>query len=166
VKEHDAMVLLRDVDGDDISDLHICLPSGIFDSWGNFVGVGPATTHSLKTVYLLSDVQKFVADYIELKTQHEDSAPWDDQVSAWRGPKVEVVSDRRKFAHKMEVWEEHARNERAYDYAAKKTARKVYFEKKASQLDPPISFRELECCPSYRRAVIIPKDPNNTSGCN
>ena len=50
VKEHDAMVVMRTVGIDDVSLLRKCLPSGVFDSWGNFVGVGPASTHSLKTI--------------------------------------------------------------------------------------------------------------------
>jgi hypothetical protein len=163
VKEHDAMVLLRDANGEDISYLHKCLPSGIFDSWGNFVGVGPATTHSLKTVYLLSDVQRFVAEYINLKALNEDPAAWLDEVRAWHAPKVETVLERKAFAHRMEGWEETTRSERTYDYQARKAARKVFFEKQAAQLTPPITVREMECCPSYRRAIAIPKEPNNTS---
>lgn len=163
VKEHDAMVLLRDANGEDISYLHDCLPSGIFDSWGNFVGVGPATTHSLKTVFLLSDVRKLVADYLSLKAQNEDPAQWPAEVHAWRTPKMELVKERKTFAHKMEGWEETARSERSYDYQAKKMARKAYFQEKAAQLTPSISLREMECCDSYRRAIAIPKDPNTTS---
>jgi hypothetical protein len=163
IKEHDALVLLRNVQGDDISFLHKCLPSGIFDSWGNFVGVGPATTHALKTVYLSSDVQKLISDYINLKAQNTDPATWNAEVAAWYEPKVALVEERRAFAHKMEGWEELMRNERTYDYSAKKAARKKYFQAKASELNPAISVHEMECCPSYRRAIAIPKDPNNTS---
>lgn len=163
VKEHDAMVLLRDANGDDISYLHKSLPSGIFDSWGNFVGVGPATTHSLKTVYLLSDVQKLVADYIDLKARNLDPAIWLEEVRAWHAPKVETALERKSFAHRMEGWEEMARTERTYDYQARKAARKVFFEKQAAQLTPPITVREMEFCPSYRRAIVIPKEPNVTS---
>jgi hypothetical protein len=148
---------------DDISFLHKCLPSGIFDSWGNFVGVGPATTHALKTVYLSSDVQKLISDYINLKAQNTDPATWNAEVAAWYEPKVALVEERRAFAHKMEGWEELMRNERTYDYSAKKAARKKYFQAKASELNPAISVHEMECCPSYRRAIAIPKDPNNTS---
>jgi hypothetical protein len=163
LKEHDAMVLLRNAHGEDVSYLHNCLPSGIFDSWGNFVGVGPATTHALKTVYLLSDVQKLVIDYINLKAQNKDPASWSAELHAWYDPKVAIVEERRAFAHKMEGWEELMRNERTYDYSAKKSARKKYFQAKALELSPAISVREIECCPSYRRAIAIPKEPNNTS---
>jgi hypothetical protein len=163
LREHDAMVLLRAADGEDLFFLHKCLPSGIFDSWGNFVGVGPATTHALKTVYLLSDVQKLVAEYNNLKAQNQDPASWSAELHAWYDPKVALVEERRAFAHKMEGWEESMRSERTYDYSAKKAARKKYFQNKASELSPAISVREMECCPSYRRAIAIPKDPNNTS---
>jgi hypothetical protein len=163
LRENDAMVLLRGADGEDLFFLHKCLPSGIFDSWGNFVGVGPATTHALKTVYLLSDVQKLVAEYTILKVRNEDPASWSAELHAWYEPKVELVEERQAFAHKMEGWEESMRNERTYDYSAKKAARKRYFQNKASELCPAISMREMECCPSYRRAIAIPKDPNNTS---
>jgi hypothetical protein len=163
LKEHDALVLLRNAQGEDVSYLHKCLPSGIFDSWGNFVGVGPATTHALKTVYLLSDVQKLVGDYISLKAQNTDPASWSAELVAWYEPKVALVEERRAFAHKMEGWEELMRNERSYDYSAKKAARKKYFQTKAAELNPPIRVREIECCSSYRRAIAIPKEPNNTS---
>ncbi|KAH8730183.1 hypothetical protein GQ44DRAFT_578127, partial [Phaeosphaeriaceae sp. PMI808] len=163
LKEHDAMVMLRDANGEDISYLHKCLPSGIFDSWGNFVGVGPASTHALKTVYLLSDVQKLVAEYINLKARNTDPSTWTPELYAWHDPKVELVEERREFATKMENWEEMMRSERSYDYSAKKTARKAFFQQKASELIPAISLREMECCSSYRRAIAIPKEPNNVS---
>jgi hypothetical protein len=163
LREHDAMVLLRSATGEDLSFLHICLPSGIFDSWGNFVGVGPATTHALKTVYLLSDVQRLVAEYNNLKARNNDPTTWSAVFHAWYDPKVELVEERRAFAHKMEGWEETMRGERTHDYSNKKAARKKYFLKKASELSPAITVREVECCPSYRRAIAIPKDPNNTS---
>lgn len=163
VKEHDAMSMFRDANGEDISYLHDCLPAGIFDSWGNFVGVGPATTHSLKTVYLLSDVRRFVAEYNELKAKNEDITAWPTEVRAWHAPKMAVMDERKAFAHKMETWEEATRSERTYDYQAKKQARKAYFQEKAAQLHPPITAREMEHCPSYRRAIAIPKDPNSTS---
>ncbi|KAH7085140.1 hypothetical protein BKA63DRAFT_499065 [Paraphoma chrysanthemicola] len=164
LKEHDAMVMLRTPDGEDLTFLANCLPSGIFDSWGNFVGVGPATTHALKTVFLLSDVRQIVAAYAQLKAQNEDDhAEWSKNLRAWILKKTELVEERKAFAHKMEAWEETIRNERSYDYSAKKSKRKTYFQKKASELTPAISVREMECCPSYRRAIAIPKDPNNTS---
>jgi hypothetical protein len=163
LREHDAMVLLRSATGEDLSFLHKCLPSGIFDSWGNFVGVGPATTHALKTVYLLSDVQRLVAEYNILKARNIDPSTWGAELHAWYDPKVELVEERRAFAHKMEGWEETMRGERTHDYSNKKAARKKYFLEKASELSPAISVREVECCPSYRRAIAIPKDPNNTS---
>jgi hypothetical protein len=163
IREHDACLMLRGTDGEDLYFLHKCLPSGIFDSWGNFVGVGPATTHALKTVYLDADVRKLVADYNALKDQNTSQATWSAELHAWYDPKVKLVEERRAFAHKMEGWEESMRNERTYDYSAKKAARKKYFQEKAAELNPAITLREMECCPSYRRAIAIPKDPNNTS---
>lgn len=163
LREHDAIPLLRSATGEDLSFLHTCLPSGIFDSWGNFVGVGPATTHALKTVYLLSDVRKIVADYNHLKAQNTDQASWSAELHAWYSPKAEVVEERRVFAHKMEGYEEATRSKKTSDYADKKTQRKEYFREQASKLIPPITTLEMECCPSYRRAVAIPKVPNNIS---
>ncbi|CAO2658709.1 Nn.00g064320.m01.CDS01 [Neocucurbitaria sp. VM-36] len=160
LKEQDAMVLLRNAGGEDISYLHKALPSGIFDSWGNFVGVGPASTHSLKTIYLLSDVQKLIAEYTQERQRNPDEH---DELRVWHATKVDLVEERKAFAKKMELWEETTRTTKSFDYQAKKSARKAYFEHKALQLNPPISLREMEGCPSYRRAIAIPKEPNNTS---
>lgn len=161
IKEHDAMVVMRTAGIEDVSLLRKCLPSGVFDSWGNFVGVGPASTHSLKTIYLLSEVQK-------LETEVRDAAVlnptgWSAELRPGMAHKATLVDERRAFARKMELWEEATRSNKASDYQAKKSARKTYFEQKASQLEPPITLKEMEACPSYRRAIAIPKDPNNTS---
>ena len=162
LKEQDAMTLLRNAPGigEDISYLHKALPCGIFDSWGNFVGVGPASTHSLKTVYLLSDVQNLLDDYRQEMQQtpsgHADMRPWHNK-------QVDLIEERKIFAKKMELWEETTRTTKSFDYQAKKSARKIFFELKALQLTPPVTLREMEACPSYRRAIAIPKEPNNTS---
>ncbi|PSN68723.1 hypothetical protein BS50DRAFT_323334 [Corynespora cassiicola Philippines] len=161
VKEQDALALFKDANGDDISFIQKCIPAGTFDSWGNFVGVGPASTHSLKTVYLLSDVQRVVADYI--RDSRENYVSWHAEMRTWINDRVAVVDERREFARKMELWEDMTRTSKTYDYQEKKQARKTYFIEKASQLTPPISQNDMERCPSYRRAVAIPKDPNMTS---
>ncbi|OAK95781.1 hypothetical protein IQ06DRAFT_297335 [Phaeosphaeriaceae sp. SRC1lsM3a] len=163
IRENDAMPHFRSADGEDLSFLHKCLPSGIFDSWGNFVGVGPATTHALKTVYLRSDIDNIVAEYDRLKAQSSDPTTWVAELHAWYQPKVELVEERRAFAHKMESWEESLRTSRTNDYSDKKKARKEYFQDAASKLEPPITVKEMECCPSYRRAIAIPKAPNSIS---
>lgn len=162
-REPEAVAMLRSALNEDLSFLHTCLPAGILDSWGNFVGVGPATTHALKTVYLRSDVNKLVAEYNTLRAQNKDPAAWGAELNAWYEPKVRVVEERRLFAKEMEGWEELMRGARSQDYTLKKAARKAYYLAKASELEPAISARELECCPSYRRAIRIPKDPNSTS---
>ncbi|KAH6639516.1 hypothetical protein C7974DRAFT_388680 [Boeremia exigua] len=161
VKEHDALIIMRNAGVDDVSFLRKCLPSGVFDSWGNFVGVGPASTHSLKTIYLLSEVQKLEAEVRDAAALHPET--WSAEVRSRMAQKFVHVDERRAFARKMELWEEATRSNKANDYSAKKAARKAYFEHKASQLDLPISLKEMEGCPSYRRAIAIPKDPNNTS---
>ncbi|KAH7359970.1 hypothetical protein BKA66DRAFT_514829 [Pyrenochaeta sp. MPI-SDFR-AT-0127] len=160
LKEQDAMALLRNANGEDISYLHKALPSGIFDSWGNFVGVGPASTHSLKTVYLLSDVKHLIDEYTQERLQDPAGQT---ELRTWHAKKVELIEERKVFAKKMELWEETTRTSKSFDYQAKKSARKIYFELKASELSPPITLRTMEACPSYRRAVAIPKEPNNTS---
>ncbi len=162
MKEQDAMTLLRNATGnsEDFLFLHHALPSGIFDSWGNFVGVGPASTHSLKTIYLLSDVENLVAEYTRERQQNPSNQA---EFQAWHKKKVDLIEERKMFAKKMELWEETTRTNKSFDYQTRKAARKMFFELKASQLNPPISLREMEACPSYRRAVAIPKEPNNTS---
>lgn len=161
VKEHDALIIMRTAGIDDVGVLRKCLPSGVFDSWGNFVGVGPASTHSLKTIYLLSEVQKLESEIRDATALYPDT--WSAEMRSRMTQKFAFVDERRAFARKMELWEEATRSNKASDYQAKKAARKAYFENKALQLDPPISLKEMESCPSYRRAVAIPKDPNNTS---
>jgi len=115
----------------------------------------------LKTVYLLSDVQKLVAEFV--KESKENHATWHAEMRTWVANKAKAVEERREFARKMELWEDIARTSKSYDYQGKKEARKLYFEEKASKLAPPISLREMEMCPAYRRAVAIPKEPNMTS---
>jgi len=161
VKEHDALIIMRSAGIDDMTFLRKCLPSGVFDSWGNFVGVGPASTHSLKTIYLLSEVQKLGGEIRNAAALQP--ADWSNDVRSRMAQKFVLVDERRAFARKMELWEEATRSNKASDYQAKKAARKAYFQKEAWQLDSPIGLREMEACPSYRRAVAIPKDPNNTS---
>lgn len=161
IKEQEALNIMRAVGIDDITVLRKCLPSGCFDSWGNFVGVGPASTHSLKTIYLRSEVTA-------LKDEFRDAAAlnptgWSDDMRPKMAEKFAIVEERRAFARKMELWEEATRNTKASDYQTKKAARKEYFALRASQLDPSIDVKTMEACPSYRRAVAIPKEPNNTS---
>jgi hypothetical protein len=164
-KEHDAIPTLQAAHGEESLMLQKCLPSGIFDSWGNFVGVGPATTHALKTVYLTKEVEALCAEYSALKAKaaNQDPHEWAAEVAAWYKAKTELVEERKTFAHKMEAWEEIMRNDRSCEYTAKKNARKTFFQKNASEMSSPVSVREMECCPSYKRAIAIPKDPNNTS---
>ncbi|KAF3032606.1 hypothetical protein E8E12_003487 [Didymella heteroderae] len=161
IKEHDALISMREVGVEDVTLLRKSLPSGVFDSWGNFVGVGPASTHSLKTIYLLSQVNKLQSEIRIASEAHPET--WSTDMRASMQQKFTLVDERRAFARKMELWEEATRTNKATDYQAKKAARKAYFEDKASQLEPPISLKEMEACPSYRRAVAIPKEPNNTS---
>lgn len=126
--------------------------------------MGPASTHALKTIYLRSDVQKLVAEFHresrEKTPNTEETAAW---WTEWLAAKAKQVEERQMFAKKMEQWEEMQRTARTSDYNAKKSRRKNFFKEKASQLTPPISVKELEACPAYKRAITIPKDPNNTS---
>ncbi|CAI6338191.1 unnamed protein product [Periconia digitata] len=159
IKEVDAIDLFKDQKGEDVSFLQKCLPSGIFDSWGNFVGVGPAATLSYKTVYLISDVNALVAEYNQESIVK--GGPWD--MRTWMAAKTQVVEERHQFARKMELWEDSTRASKSFEHLAKKQARKEYFAEKAAHLSPPVYLRDMECCPSYRRAVAIPKEPNMTS---
>jgi hypothetical protein len=164
VKDYDAMGVFMITNTEVLSLLRSALPSGIFDSWGNFVGVGPASTHALKTIYLRSDVQKLAAEYHqecgERGSQSGETPSW---IAEWLAPKVKKVEERQIFAKKMEQWEEMQRSNKTSEYSGKKSRRKTFYKEKASQLTPPISVKELEDCPSYKRAIIIPKEPNKIS---
>jgi len=162
-KEHDALVVLREAHGDESLVLQKCLPTGVYDSWGNFVGVGPATTHALKTVYLIRDVKALSAEYSDLKAKNQNVIEWPTEFGNWYKAKTDMVEERKVFAHKMEAWEETIRNDRSFEYSAKKSARKQFFQARALDLSPPITAQEIEHCASYKRAIAIPKEPNNTS---
>jgi hypothetical protein len=164
VKDYEATIPFNITNAEDLILLRSALPSGIFDSWGNFVGVGPASTHALKTIYLRSDAQKLAAEYHqECQKRALDSNETPNWITEWVAAKVKKVEERQVFAKKMEQWEEMQRSSKTSDYSGRKSRRKVYYKEKASQLTPPISVTELEACPSYKRAIIIPKEPNKTS---
>jgi hypothetical protein len=162
IKEQDARVLFRDEQGRDISEIKQCLRSAIFDSWGNYVGVGVGVgTHAAsvnKVSYLLSDVEEIVAEYIRLSK--EKAATWDIEKRAWMEPKIEAVAVHREFARSMEFWEEGNRTSRTYDYQGKKNARKEFFVEKAASLSPPITLGEMELSKAYKRAIAIPRPPS------
>jgi ketosteroid isomerase-like protein len=112
-------------------------------------------------VYLLSDVQDIIAEYMDLSKAN--SATWHFDKHAWMAPKIEAVAARREFARSMEFWEEATRSTKSWDYREKKDARKEYFLHKASQLSPSIGLDEMEMSSAYRRAVAIPRDPSMNS---
>lgn len=160
-KESDALDILKEAGEDHLMDLFKCLPVAIFDSWDNYVGVGPGNTHPQKNVYLERDVRQLVNEYIAQRDANP--ATWHVECRAWMDEKQKVIQERHDFARKMESWEDHARQSKSSDFHEKKTARKKYFQEKAAELQPPISEKELQLCPSYRRAVVIPKMPNMLS---
>jgi hypothetical protein len=161
VKEHDVLGMLKEASEDHMLELLKCLPVAIFDSWDNYVGVGPGNTHPQKNVYIREDVEKLLAEYTQQRD--ENAATWHAECRVWMSEKERVVQERHDFARKMELWEDQARQSKSSDFQEKKTARKKYFKEKATELTPPISEKELQLCPSYRRAVVIPKLPNMLS---
>lgn len=161
IKEHEAVPLFKDDQGHDISELRKCIPSCIFDSWGNYVGVGPADAAALKIVYQRSDIQDIVAEYIRQSKQH--AATWNIEKRKWMELKIKAVAQRREFARGMEIWEDTARCSKGYEYQAKKEARKEFFEKHAALLQPPIYGPDLEKSAAYRRAIAIPRDATMNS---
>ncbi|KAF2441724.1 hypothetical protein P171DRAFT_434361 [Karstenula rhodostoma CBS 690.94] len=161
IKEHDVLGMLKEANEEHMLDLLKCLPVAIFDSWDNYVGVGPGNTHPQKNVYILGDVEKLLEEYA--RERDENPATWHAECRVWMGEKEKVMQERHGFARKMELWEDHARQSKSSDFQEKKTARKRYFKEKAAELTPPISEKELQLCPSYRRAVVIPKMPNMLS---
>ncbi|KAF2200483.1 hypothetical protein GQ43DRAFT_357997, partial [Delitschia confertaspora ATCC 74209] len=169
IKEREALSLLQAAKisesqpamGGDLASIQTilqCVPSGMLDSWGNFVGVGPSQAQSLKTVYLGSDVERLITEYDEQAEANKDT--WESKVGDWARKKQEMVNQRREFARAMEQWENRSRTEKCGDHQSKKEARKKYFAEKAKQLDPPMNEEVLKRCPSYARSVKIPKDPN------
>lgn len=158
IKEHDAMALFKDHQDRDISDLRKCIPSAVFDSWGNYVGVGPPDGVTLKLVYLMSDVRDVVAEYNRLS---QGDVAFDRD--AWMARKAEAVATRRDFARKMEFWEETTRSSRSSDYQAKKDHRKDFFREQAGRLLPPINVEDMCQSSAYKRAVAIPREPTMNS---
>lgn len=161
MKEADAIVHLKEASEDHLLELLKCLPVAIFDSWDNYVGVGPGNTHPQKNVYIRRDVQKLVAEF---KGQRDaNPATWHAECRSWMSKKEKTMQERHDFARQMELWEDHARQSKSSDFHEKKSARKKYFQLKAAELTPPISEQVLQMCASYRRAVVIPKMPNMLS---
>lgn len=161
VKEHDVLGMLKEASEEHMLELLKCIPVAIFDSWDNYVGVGPGNTHPQKNVYILRDVQNLVAEFV--KERDANPATWHAECRVWMSEKEKVMQERHDFARKMESWEDQARQSKSSDFQEKKTARKKYFKEKAAELNPPITEKELQLCPSYRRAVVIPKMPNMLS---
>ncbi|KAF1976110.1 hypothetical protein BU23DRAFT_60907 [Bimuria novae-zelandiae CBS 107.79] len=160
-KDNDIVEILKEVGDDHVYDLLQCLPVAIFDSWDNYVGVGPGNTHPQKNVHVIGDAHKLVAEF--KKERDANPATWHAECRVWMDEKKKDLQERHDFARKMELWEDHARQSKSSDFHEKKTARKKYFQEKAAELNPPISEKELQLCPSYRRAIVIPKMPNMLS---
>lgn len=161
IKEQEVVAMLKEASEEHVLDLLKCLPVAIFDSWDNYVGVGPGNTHPQKNVYILRDVENLLVQHA--REREANPATWHAECRVWMSEKEKVIQERHDFARKMELWEDHARQSKSSDFQEKKTARKKYFKEKAAELTPPISEKELQACPSYRRAVVIPKMPNMLS---
>jgi hypothetical protein len=161
VKEQDAVNLFKDQNGEDITFLQKCLPAGSIDSWGNFIGPGPTHNPSNKTIYLRSDIETIVAEFI--KESQANPATWHAEMRTWMANKASAIDERREFAAKMKDWEEMTRNSKSSQHQWKKDARRRFYIEKAQQLSPPMTVLELGACPAYRRAILIPKEPNMTS---
>ncbi|KAJ4357777.1 uncharacterized protein N0V89_002353 [Didymosphaeria variabile] len=161
VKEHEVIAMLKEASEEHVLELLKCLPVAIFDSWENYVGVGPGNTHPQKNVYILQDVENLLAEHG--RERDENPATWHAECRVWMSEKEKVIQERHDFARKMEFWEDHARQVKSSDFQEKKMARKKYFKERAAELTPPITEKELQLCPSYRRAVVIPKMPNMLS---
>jgi hypothetical protein len=164
IRHCEAVALLKGIDDHDLSFLCDGLHTGILDSWGNFIGVGLASKHPRKTVYLRSDVLDVLAEYNrEYRKRDLNFNKTPSWTAEWLAAKTEKVEERRVFAIKMEKWERIQRLCKISDYSGRKSRRRDFYREMASQLTPPINVEELEACPSYRRAVSIPKEPSNTS---
>jgi hypothetical protein len=164
IKHHEAVSLLKGTNGQDLSFLCDSLHTGILDSWGNFIGVGLASKHARKTVYLRSDVLGIFTDYnTEYRKSVFDADKTPSWTAKWLAAKIKKVEERRTFAIKIEQWEKTQLLCKTSENSGRKSRRKHFYKEKASQLTPPINAEELEACPSYRRAITIPKEPNDIS---
>jgi len=138
------------------------------DSWGNYLGAGPAQSHSLRTIYRRRDVVKFFKELKEFRQQHSNLDLNDPEfvakVKAAADAREELVNKRREFAAKMEHFEEKQRTTKTFEHQRNKDARKAFFaEKAAAEFVPPMLTTELEGYDSYRRSIAIPKEPNQST---
>lgn len=152
---------MKDKNGNKIASLRSCIPSATIDSWGNFVGAGPAMFPHHKTVFLRSDVDSILHEYES--NLDPDSADWEEQLEKFNHEKSEYVEERQEFAKKLQDWEESVRQTKKATNQTNKEARRAYFIEKAASLYPPMPKDILERCPSYKRSVAIPKEPNMTA---
>ncbi|OCK81754.1 hypothetical protein K432DRAFT_8960 [Lepidopterella palustris CBS 459.81] len=139
-----------------------CVPSGIMDSWGNFVGCGTAESQYQDTVYLRSDLAAIAAEYQrEFANATEEERP--ERMKEWYAKNCSKVIDRFVFAKKLEAWERDSRHTKAADSALKKKNREDYYTIKAAEMTPPLSKEVLICCSSYKKAIKIAKAPHINS---
>lgn len=143
---------------DDLASFWRCLPSGVLDTWGNFLGVGPAQTHSLKTVYVKADVDKFAAEcQARLK---KNNNVWTDDDRAWVRERTKLMEERRAFAHKIEKWEEKSRAAKTLQNQTFKESRRTFFTERGNEFDPPMLQAEMEGYKAFDRSIKITKSPN------
>ncbi|KAF2745625.1 hypothetical protein M011DRAFT_405900 [Sporormia fimetaria CBS 119925] len=155
------------ISNEDINVFIECLPSGIIDSWDNFVGHGPShTPGAFKTHYVQSDVLALIAGYRTARegaAKRDNLANWYSESREWLARKKEQAMERRAFAQQMWKLEEETRQDKAMSNKHIKLQRKEDYCKRALELTPPIPEQELEKLPSFKRAIAIPKPPHNSS---
>ncbi|KAF2280630.1 uncharacterized protein EI97DRAFT_346432, partial [Westerdykella ornata] len=168
IPQEETVPFFRDQNGQDLFYLQSCLDFAYIDSWGNYAGVAPYFAQSWssvqrphKIVYLRRDVQAIVEEYAQ--RSRENPAPWPADAGSWATTKSDAAARRRRFAHDMERWEVTCRTEKRQDNSCRKAQRREYFVNMALQLSPPITLQEMEKCPSFLRAIAIPREPKNSS---
>ncbi|OCL01359.1 hypothetical protein AOQ84DRAFT_329127 [Glonium stellatum] len=159
IGEMDAITMLQDSAGNDLSELLRCIPSATVDSWGNYVKAGEADLQFHRTVYLRSDVGAILAELHSVFGKNGE--PWSkDQISEWFNEKENEGREHLKFSEQLENWEKGNRGAKQTSYRDKKDDREVFFTAQAATMTPPLLKPALELCKAYQRAIRIPKGPN------
>jgi hypothetical protein len=163
ILDHEAIPMMASIpmpseNGEELSSLMRCLPSGVLDTWGNFLGVGPATTHSLKTVYVRDDVEKLVAE-CTARLKANDFV-WTEEAKTWIREKTKLMEERRAFAQQIERWEEKSRQAKSLQNHNFKESRRTYFAQRANEFDPPMLLAEMQGYRAFDRSIKITKPPN------
>jgi hypothetical protein len=118
-----------------------------------------------KRYYGIEDLKKFKEDFIAFlgpnvdspeKVKAEEVEAWGTAAETAAAAKFEPYSDLERFFQERKI-DEHI------DRRRNKAARAVFFQKKAAELDPPMTRLDLLSRPAYQRFIDIPNPPSELS---